>query len=108
MKQTELVVKLPIKTINRIKSTYGHDECCGMYDDDRVTIVKAIVNGIFLPKGHGDLVDRDGINSRFNAIWNELENLSNKSSYKELLDKFSMCLDTALTIIEADWEGAEE
>jgi hypothetical protein len=67
----------------------------------------AIANGTPLPK-HGDLVDRDEINNRFNAIWDELESLSNKPTYKELLDKFSMCLDTAKPVIKNNYEDVEE
>ena len=67
-------------------------------------IAKAIVNGTQLPKGHGDLVDRDEINDRFYGIWRELKSYSNKPSQKELLDKWSMCMDDAPTIIEANEE----
>ena len=66
-----------------------------------------IKNGIPLSKGHGDLVDRGEISDRFYAIWNELEYYSNQPTYKELLDKLSMCLDTALPIIETDAESEE-
>ena len=65
----------------------------------------AIANGTPLPKGHGDLVDRDKINGRFYSIWKELESYSNQPSQKELLDNWSMCMDTAPTIIEADTES---
>lgn len=58
---------------------------------------ESVKAGTPLPKGHGDLVDRDAINS---SIYAELDSLSNKPTYRELLDKFSMCLDTAPTIIE--------
>lgn len=68
-------------------------------------VVCAIMNGTPLPKGHGELVDRDAINDRFYNIWKELESYSNKPSYKKLLDRWSMCMDTAPTIIEADKEG---
>ena len=59
---------------------------------------------------HGDLVDRDAINNRFYAIWKELESYSNQPSYKELLDKWSMCLDAADPIIKGNYEevGGEE
>ena len=63
-----------------------------------------ILDGTPLPKGHGDLVDRDDINRRFFDICEELESYSNKPSYKELLDKWSMCMDTASTIIEGSDE----
>ena len=68
------------------------------------SILESVFNGTPLPKGHGDLVDRNKINSRFYAIWNDLVSYSNKPSHKELLDKWNMCMDTAPTIIEADTE----
>ena len=67
-------------------------------------IGRAIADGIPLPKGHGELVDRDAINERFDSIYNDAINCSNQPSDKYLLDKLSMCLDTALPIIEADKE----
>ena len=70
--------------------------------------LEAIRNGTPLPKGHGDMVDRDAVNSRFYSIRKELESYSNQPSYKELLDKLSMCLDTAQPIIEADELENEE
>lgn len=57
MKTVDVVLKLPQKMVDRIKSTYGHGKCCGMYDDDRITIVEAIVTGNILPPGHGRLID---------------------------------------------------
>lgn len=71
-------------------------------------LVGCIMNGIPLPKGHGDLVDRDAINDRFYNIWKELESYSNKPTYKKLLDRWSMCMDTAQPIIKADEEGEDE
>lgn len=68
-------------------------------------VVCAIMNGTQLPKGHGDLVDRDAINDRFYNIWKELESYSNKPTYKKLLDRWSMCMDTAQPVIEADKEA---
>ena len=67
-------------------------------------ICKAIIDSTPLPKRHGDLVDRDAINDRFYNIWKELESYSNKPTYKKLLDRWSMCVDTAPTVIDADEE----
>ena len=63
-----------------------------------------IVDGIVLPENYGDLVDRDEIDSRFCRIWKELKSFSNQPTYKELLDKLVMCLDTAKPIIENHYE----
>ena len=70
-------------------------------------VVCAIMNGTPLPKGHGDLVDRDAINDRFYDIWKELESYSNKPTYKKLLDRWSMCMDTAQPVIETDGGGED-
>ena len=72
---------------------------------DAEILEKAVIkNGIPLPKGHGELVDRNVINERYDSIYSEALNCSNQPSDKYLLDKLSMCLDTALPIIEAESE----
>lgn len=74
-------------------------------NDSPISIIcNAVIDGVPLPKGHGDLVDRDAINDRFYNIWKELESYSNKPTYKKLLDRWSMCMDTAQPVIEADEE----
>jgi hypothetical protein len=94
----EIVIKIPKEMITSIEQgSFGAKY--DIYD-----LVGCVMNGTPLPKGHGDLVDRDNINSRFYDIWHELSSYSNKPSHKELLDKWSMCMDTAPTIIEADKE----
>ena len=93
------MIDITEEVYDEILSEIEHAEIAGVGLSDFSIALK---NGTPLPKGYGDLVDRDEINSRFNAICDELESLSNKPSYKELLDKFSMCLDTGQTIIEAD------
>lgn len=54
----ELMIKIPDKVYNRIKSDNGHGYCT-LRDQDEHVIVNAICNSIRLAKGHGDLVDRD-------------------------------------------------
>lgn len=71
-------------------------------------MVAAVANGTPLPAEYGDLVDRDAINERFDGIWDELHSYSNQPTYKELLDKLSMCLNTAEPIIEANYEEMEK
>ena len=78
-----------------------------IYDEDNEVVTHAIKKGTPLPKGHGDLVDRDAINERFYSIYNDAMNCSNQPSDKYLLNSWSMCLDTASTIIEADTESEE-
>lgn len=98
MTDIELVIKIPEEKLSLIKNK----RYCGLYDSD---LYKAIANGIALPKGHGDLKDTDAINERYYSIYDDAINCSNQPTYKYLLDKWSMCLDTAPTIIEADKEN---
>ena len=95
-KMVELVIKIDENFYKTIK-----DNKSNLYGG---RVYEMIRKGIPLPKEHGDLVDRDSINCRFYDIGKELESYSNKPTYKELLDKLSMCLDTALPIIEAESE----
>ena len=74
-----------------------NDEACGLN-----VLTRAIANGTPLPKGHGDLIDRNAVNEEFYSIYNSAMACSNKPSDKYLLDKWSVCLDTSPTIIEAD------
>lgn len=94
--QVEVVIKIPVETYEYWKE-HSHE----------YVLAEAIKNGTPLPKGHGDLIDRDAVNSRYDGIYAELDSLSNKPTYKELLDKLSMCLDTAMPILEADEESEE-
>lgn len=57
-------------------------------EEEKNTLIKAIGNGKPLPKGHGDLVDRD-------AIWHAYD-------YSEMEYTMINALDDAPTIIEAD------
>ena len=98
-------IELIIKISNYDKEWITNGYC--IPEEINMKISEAIANSTPLPKGHGDMVDRDAINRRFYEIWKELESYSNKPSYKDLLDKLSMCLDTALPIIEADMESEE-
>lgn len=54
----QIVIDIPRKTNEHLRSDYGHGYR-GFYDDDRDLIMEAIYNGIVLPEGHGDLIDRD-------------------------------------------------
>lgn len=97
MTNIELVIKIPKEVKNRL--------CFGVtYAKDIQTVCEALHNGTPLPKGHGELVDRNDINERYDSIYNDAINCSNQPSDKYLLDKLSMCLDTALPIIAADVE----
>ena len=100
MEGIELVIKIPKYMFEDIQDRYGHPN-----KGDGINLLEdAVANGTPLPKGHGDLIDRDAVNSRYDGIYAELDSLSNKPTYKVLLDKLSMCLDTERPIIEADVE----
>lgn len=101
----QIVINIPEGTKEQIIALTNAGESFPPKLQER--IVRAIINGTPLPK-HGDLVDRDGVNNRFNAIYDELESLSNQPTHKELLNKLSMCLDTAEPIIKDNYEEAEE
>lgn len=68
--------------------------------NDCVTTIKALENGTPLPKGHGDLIDRDDVKKKYPL---EIDGLDLRNN--------NQCLHTAMddtpTIIEADKEGEE-
>lgn len=76
-------------------------------DEDYEKLLEVVKNGIILPKYHGDLVDRAAINNRFDSIYDEAMGCSCAPTYKYLLDKFSMCLDTEKPIIEGTYDEDE-
>ena len=57
----KIVIDLPQKVIDRLRSNYGHGVKCFLGDNDKDTVVDAIYNCIYLPERHGDLIDRDEI-----------------------------------------------
>jgi len=92
--------------INIPEGIYKASKIINVQYEDVIQIpLEVIANGTPLPKGHGDLVDRNTINERYDSIYSDAINCSNQPSDKYLLDKLSMCLDTALPIIEADRES---
>lgn len=63
---------------------------------------ESVKNGTPLPKEHGELVDRNAINDRFDFIYEFAENNMHSPSDKYFFDKLYMCLNTAPTIIKAE------
>ena len=87
MADIELVIKVP--------------ECFYEYcktQEDATEIQLAVKNGVPLPKGHGDLIDRKYLIEDFKT--------SKKISFAERMD-ISCIVDHALTIIEAESEETE-
>lgn len=55
MADIEVVVKISKKTVNEIKDNVRF--ASSISNDILRDVIKAIVNGTILPKGHGDIVD---------------------------------------------------
>ena len=62
----ELVIKLPDNLVESIKCTANNWSCSNPVLD------QAIKNGIILPKGHGDLIDRNKLKPDVLHDWNGL------------------------------------
>ena len=68
----------------------------GRYERETITMIrKAFENATPLPKGHGDLIDRKDLMDRC-------------VTYLESSGATTNLIKSAMTIIEADKEGAEE
>ena len=72
-------------------SEEAYKRCCVIANLDGSPILKAVKNGIPLPKGHGRLIDADAL-----IHWHRFES---KSDYD---------IANAQTIIEADKKGESE
>lgn len=66
--------------------------------------VKAIANGIPLPKGHGRIGDLDSIMNDISNSINEMTNIGISIDGQYLWAKLNDAIDNAPTIIEADKE----
>lgn len=93
MPDIELVIKIPDEEYRWIK---GSDKTVFADVASKECMLHAIKNGTPLPKGHGELIDRDYLREDFKA--------SKKISFAERMD-ISCIVDHAPTIIEADKEG---
>ena len=100
----KIIIEIDKETYNHMKERY----MCDYANTELDKVGLAVKNSTPLPEKYGDLVDRDAINNRFNAICDELEALSNQPTHKELLDKLSICLDTAEPIIKNNYKEMEE
>ena len=60
----ELVIKIPKGCKQAFDNASKNDMAFSFYDVDSV-IGKAIVEGTVLPKGHGDLIDREWLLQKF-------------------------------------------
>lgn len=93
MEQIELIVKIPKDIYESVKD--------GCWVEDAVHCIMAIHNGIPLPPGHGDLIDRSLLLEDMERAYrfaNELVALGFAESF----------IEHSTPIIEADKEGAEQ
>lgn len=100
MADIELVIKIP----EGLKKDFESEQWTAL---SCMEMKNALEKATPLPKEHGDLVDRDAINDRFDSIYDEAMCCSCAPTYKYLLDKFSMCLDTEKPIIEGTYNEDE-
>lgn len=88
----KMVIEIPKETANAIKD----NAMFGVIPNEILwDVTSAIVNGKPLPKGHGDLIDRKVLMDRC-------------VTYLESSGATTNLIKSAMTIIEADKEGAEE
>lgn len=87
-----VIIELPVELINRLY--HGGEKSIHDYS----TIMKAIMNGIPLPEGHGRLIDADMFLSR-NAYFADKDFIDSKYG-----DTLKDLIDNSPTIIEADME----
>ena len=85
----KLVIEIPEELYNNIKRNQR------MTEDDAVKCYDAIQIGIPLPKGHGDLIDRDEL--ELDAEWDDY--------YDDWCSYSDIQIRNAPTIIEADKRG---
>lgn len=87
----QIVIDIPEKVVTAIQDG----------EDYRYDIHTAIAQGIPLPKGHGDLIDREYFMDKYAGCGNEYcENTSCKDCNSKIVNKFD--IDSAPIIIPAD------
>ena len=90
----EVVIRIPKRTYDRVS-----ERGIIAYGDDAYYIGHAIASGTVLPKGHGELVDRD-------RLINRCLFMSNDDTAIEGMEYITKgMIKTAPTVIEADEDG---
>lgn len=89
----ELVIQIPKKLYNQKVAIWNSMFGSTMLNDTDL----AILSGQILPKGHGDLIDRQ-------KLLSELDTMIEADSLREYDILFSSDVENAPTIIEADKE----
>lgn len=89
----QIVINIPEETYNFLKK----------YGTDGGIIENSVVNGTPLPKGHGDLIDRNALSKRFeNECVGDCDCCSNCTIEDGIFSCYA--ITSASTIIEADKE----
>ena len=87
METVEVVIRIPKREVEEIKRYCKRVELKISSLEDY--IYRSIANGTVLPKGHGDLIDKD-------KLWD---------AYQDMGQDFYQALDCVSAIIEADEGG---
>lgn len=95
----KLIIDIPAETVNKIKDNVMFTG--SISSDIRWDVTSAIVNGTPMPKGHGDLIDRNKLNRKKKYCFQTERGAFPKSEYFIKADD----LYSAPTIIGADTEG---
>ena len=92
----QIVIDIPKKTNERIRSIVGHGVYNFFDDEDRSMVVKAIYDGIVFPENHGRLIDAGRLEQcRIDYV------LSGHSESVKDCTEFGMMLITAPTVLPA-------
>ena len=93
MADIELVIKIPKEEYEMIVDS----EDCGLN-----ILTRAIAHGTMLPKGHGILIDADGLDE---AVYKKFDGIQcyDGTGY-DIYSDMKYCIDNVPTIIEADKE----
>ena len=95
METVEVVIRIPKRTYDRVS-----ERGIIAYGDDAYYIGHAIGNGTVLPKGYGDLIDRQAL---IHSIEQKAKRLSNLDTINGLCGAVAIVFN-APTVIEADKE----
>lgn len=92
----ETVIKIDDKLYDLIKHYERSIEIIEEENDTlEITLMRAIIKGTPLPKGHGALIDRSEV----------IKSLFDYHNGKKTIGQ---CIEDVQTIIEVDWEDEEE
>lgn len=102
METVEILIRIPKQDFDFIKDEFADGD---MPDekDLKETTYYAIANGIVLPKGHGNLTDKESL---IKAIEQKAKRLKNLDTINGLCGAVSLAYEAEI-VIEADKEVAE-